>query len=962
MTSKHSLQKNLSLAALLATANVALFAAANVAVAQDEDAIVVTGSRIRVDPLTQTQPIIQLGPDEIARSGLSATADVLQRLPISGGGLNTKSNNSGNIGAQPDGSGVGAGAAEVDLRFLGGRRVLVLVDGLRWVNGTAGSGVPGSVDLNTIPASMIQRIEVLQEGASPIYGSDAIAGVVNIVTKQREEGLSLSAQAGSYYEEGDGFTQNYSATFGLRGGSNNIVVGADYQNQERVFSGDRPLSAFPAPYASSCLSGCSGIPPTGRYILTFSGQDLDLVTGNVGATPRFDPSNPHVVSATNTLRDRAAAPADRYNFAPQNYIQTPSERLGVFSSFTHDFSDDLTFRLVATYENRHSTNQAAEVPLQIGPGAGTGTIADNTVVDVTNPFNPFGFTLQPGTYDAILRRMVESGPRHFEQDVDTFTVRASLDGAFSGIGGKDWYWDVNYVYGKNEAAQSFTGNINVGNLQRALGPVSLCTGDCVPVNLFGGPGTITQAMLNYIGYTEDNSSDQILHDFTANLTGDLFDLPAGPLAFAVGYEYRKNEGSFVPDPVTQAGLSADIPAAGFNGEFDVNEVYAELKIPLIADTPFFYSLEGSIAGRYFDYSTFGEDSTYQAGLRWRPVEEMLFRASFGQGFRAPSIGELFGAPSRFDVTLTDPCNDIRGLRGGEFGRGVGNPAPANVIANCVADGVPTGGSYSQSSPQVSAFVGGNASLEPETSESWNLGWVWQPSFLRQQAWSDGVTVEINYADIKLDNAIQSKDAIAVVNLCAQTGDPVACAAVGRSSGGFITGITNPLTNVGGIDTRAIDYNITWTSPAWSVGQFSVRSATSNLLEYSERVAVGSAVVERSLEGVERGSPAQGFPEWRSTTTIDWDLASFGATLGARYMSSLVEINNGGTELDAITYWDAQVRWSPGMWQDKVMLAVGVNNLFDEETPGCFSCDVNNMDPNLYDVPGRFGYIRFAYKQ
>ena len=194
------------------------------AFAQDADEIVVTGSRIRTDPLTNRQPVIELGSEEIGKTGLSAVADVLQRLPVSGGGLNTRNNNSGNIGSPPDGGGVGAGAAEVDLRFLGARRVLVLVDGLRWVNGTAGSGIPGSVDLNTIPSSMIERIEVLQESASPIYGSDAIAGVVNVITRRSQDGFDGYAQLGQYVDDGDGLTQDYSFSYGADLSSNTHVV------------------------------------------------------------------------------------------------------------------------------------------------------------------------------------------------------------------------------------------------------------------------------------------------------------------------------------------------------------------------------------------------------------------------------------------------------------------------------------------------------------------------------------------------------------------------------------------------------------------------------------------------------------------------------------------------------------------------------------------------------------------
>lgn len=176
--------------------------------------VIVTGSRIRRDPLDQTSPVIILDDTAIQRTGLTSVADVLQRLPSAAGGLNTKVNNSGNLGNPPDGGGVGAGSAEIDLRYLSAKRTLVLVDGLRYVNGTSGSGIPATVDLNTIPASMIERIEVLQAGASPLYGSDAIAGVVNIITKQRQKGLRLSGQFGTF-RAGDGHTYNVDASYGI---------------------------------------------------------------------------------------------------------------------------------------------------------------------------------------------------------------------------------------------------------------------------------------------------------------------------------------------------------------------------------------------------------------------------------------------------------------------------------------------------------------------------------------------------------------------------------------------------------------------------------------------------------------------------------------------------------------------------------------------------------------------------
>ncbi|MBI3438049.1 MAG: TonB-dependent receptor [Proteobacteria bacterium] len=856
----------------------------------DQDqTIVVTGSRIHTDPLTNRQPVTQLSEEDIARTGLASTADVLQRLPVSGGGLNTRNNNSGNIGNPPDGGGVGAGAAEVDLRFLGARRVLVLVDGQRWVAGTAGSGIPGSVDLNTIPSSMINHIEVLQESASPIYGSDAIAGVVNVITRRHQDGLDAYAQYGGYIEEGDGMTGDYGASYGWSGSGAHFVIGANYTKQDLVSSGDRSLSAFPAPYASSCLAGgCSSGAANGRFRINDPNtlQSLNLTVGNVGATPLYNPAAPHTVSGTNTFRDFTTL--DRFNFGPSNYLLTPSERFGAFASWEQDFQDNMSLRLRVSYADRRSANQAAPLPLFIGQDAGNGTVLDDTVVAADQIYNPFGFALNTSTYSFIGRRMVEAGPRHFEQEVQTWDVAATLEGQWN-LFGRDWYWDANATWGNNSAAQAFTGDINVARVQQALGPAAGCTGSCVPLNIFGGAGAITPQMLQFIGYTEHNGSESELTDITFNITGDLMELPAGPLGVATGYEHRRVSGSFTPDPVTEAGLTSDIPARSGSGSYDVDELYGELRIPILANQPFAYLLEASLAGRVFDYSTSGSDSTMSAGLRWRPVEEVLIRGSWGQGFRAPSIGELFGGGSRFDATIIDPCNNLNGS------------TPINVFNNCVANGVPSSGTYAQNNDQLPVFVTGTTTLKPETSESWNIGFVWRPHWLENTPWSDSVTFEVNYASISIDQAIQAADPNTIMQNCANNG---VCSAITRSASGAVRSIDDPLTNGGFVKTHALDFTINWTSPDWSFGHFSASSNINHLIDFID----GSTSPAVHREGTERGSPSQGYPEWKAQTTLNWDLHDWGASVTNRYISSLIETANGNSPLGSVSYWDLQLRW------------------------------------------------------
>ncbi len=939
--------------------SVAMLTAAPSAWAQDppeEETIVVTGSRIRT-PLSQEEPIVDLGQEDIARTGLASTADVLQRIPLSGGGLNTRFNQSGNFGNPPDGGGVGAGAAEIDLRFLGTPRTLVLVDGLRWVNGTSGSGVPGSVDLNSIPGGMIDRIEVLQQGASPIYGSDAIAGVVNLITRREQDGLQASAQYGGYFDEGDGVTQDYNVSFGLNQGGTHIIVGAGYVRQEPVIAADRDISQFPTPGATSCLGGgCSSGTPRGRFIITdpntLADLDLTLVAPlPPGVVPVYNPLDP-----TGPGSDfKAFETLDRFNFQPFNYVVTPSDRLSLFGQLTQELGDDMELRVRATFVNRQSANQAAPLPLFVGPDAGNGNLLDTVVISASNPFNPFGFDLGPGTLAFVGRRLIEAGPRHYEQEVDTSNLTATLAGAWN-VGGREWNWDLNAVLAVNHADQIFTGNVNAQRVVQALGPAAACTGACVPLNLFGGAGSITPAMLGFIGFTQRDKSEQELQDYSANVTGDLTDLPAGPLSFAAGVEHRRTEGFFEPDPIVAAGFSSDIPAQPARGNIDVTEAYAEFRIPLVADRPFVEELTASLAGRVFDYSTSGSDATYQAGLRWRPSQDVLVRAAWGEGFRAPSIGELFGTASRFDQEVVDPCSDMLGLSGGPV-------AGATVQANCIAAGVPAAGTYVQLNPQVPVITSGNPALQPETSEGLNLGVVWQPSVFENTSWSSRVSFEVNYADITLDGAIKAQDGQSLLDRCAQTGDALACATITRTATGTVSGIANPLINIGGLETRAVDLTIAYQSPDWSFGTFSVRSTTNFLLEVNEIVPTSTGQVAIAREGAERGSPDQAYPEVKSTLTLDWDWQEWGASLTGRHIDGVTEpASVGSNKLDSVTYLDVQARWTPAFLDDRVTFALGVNNLADEDPPGCFSCGLNNFDPTTYDPPGRFGYFRISYRQ
>jgi iron complex outermembrane recepter protein len=921
-------------------------AAAQTTSAADEPSagaeIIVTGSRIRQNPLDNASPVVTLDSDTLAQTGLSSVADILQRLPSASGGLNTKVNNSGNLGNPPDGGGVGAGSAEIDLRYLSAKRTLVLVDGLRFVNGTSGSGIPATVDLNTIPSNMIDRVEVLQNGASSLYGSDAIAGVVNIITVAQQEGLRASAQFGTF-RQGDGHTFDANISYGIKSDAINLVFGASYVKQQPVRSGNRAISQFPNPGQTSCtdaIGGCSSAALNGRFLTSFGNQTISTAP-----------------DSTPTLAElRPFTAADRFNFAPFNYLLTPSERYGAWMSFRAELGSDVNLRVKAQYNHRTSQNQAAFLPLFIGPdaGNGAGSLFDTLSFDATNPYNPYGVTLSAGgpgnppqNYSFIARRLVEAGQRTFNQNVDTFSATTTLDGSF-GSGSSTFYWDLNASFGINDAHQSFTGNVRADRVAQAIGPIANCTAPCVPLNLFGGAGSITPEMLAFIGFTERDKSDQKLYAYSANINGNLFDLPAGPVGIAIGYEHRVQSASFTPDPIVSAGLGADIPAQPASGRYNVDEVYGEIRVPILKDTPFFYSLELDGAVRHSSYSISGSSTTYTGTGLWKPFEDLLLRGSFATGFRAPSLGELFGGRSRFDLPVTDPCSSDTS---GQFATN------ATVRANCIADGVPADGSYAEPPGQLPIITQGNQNLRPEKSRNLLFGAVYAPSWARG-GFASNFSVEANYYDIRVKRAIGAVDPNLTLNNCALLGDAASCALTTRTSNGFINQIDGTLQNLDSIRTQGIDATINFRSNETGVGTFGLSLNGNWLTKYVLTASNGFVVIDR--KGTERGSPDQAFPKFKGNGTINWSLGDFGGSFTGRYISSVQETGT-VNKLDSRFYGDVQLIFTPGFLDKRFAFTIGVNNVFDNDPPACFTCSLNNFDPTTYDVPGQFGYARISYK-
>ena len=934
--------------------------------------VLVTGSRVRQNPLDARDPVQILTFEDFEQSGDVSIGEFLQRLPAHGSAINRTNNASGNLGNPPDGQGVGQGALEMDLRYLSPRRTLVLVDGRRWVGNSSASGVTSAVDLNSIPTNAVQSIEVLLDGASTVYGSDAIGGVINIITRTDYEGFRVSAYSGQY-GEGDGASTNVNVSFGSNSERSRSLVALSYTDQGLVSSADREIARWAIPGFESGLSSST---PQGYYWVPDAlgkTQYLTLNDGVVnsgrsnGGLPRYDPANP-------TSGDfHRLTFSDRYNWQPPNYALTPNERTNLLVKSEYDISDRLIGRIFAVFTNRKSASQAAPEPLGFGSQAGGGQFLRSTVIPADQEYNPFGVQLggPDGIPFRLYRRPVEVGSRRFNQNVDTWHLSGGLDGSFD-VAGSNWFWDVTAGFFQSLASQQKRGGFNGRNLALAAGPAEACAAvvRCVPINLFGGQGdgsgSLTPEMLEFVTYVQQDESRHQLFDSSANLSGSLFDLPAGPLGVAAGIAYREEDGYFLPDAVVTAGETAVSPRHASDGSFDVLEYYAEAVIPVASR----FDLNAAV--RASDYDLFDTESVFKVGAKLSPVDTLTIRASYSEGFRAPNIGELFNLPFEAPSPVADPCSQATGT----------------AAQNCAMLGVPPGFVTQIDRPFV--LSGGSVNLSPERSENWTAGFTFDASSLFDGRMGvERLVAEANMYDISVTDAVQSPVAADILNACVRTIDPFFCDSVARAANGEITLISGLIRNIAGIETRGLDLGISLTTREFPIGQFSFNWTSNFMFEYTELdYGPNGEIISTSREGTELGEPGsgRGYPELKSTFLVSWQRGSWSAGITTTYIDELLEPCGGltasfawnptvlalcsdpgtypsplGTNtIEAKLYSDLQVSFRPRGMNDSTSISLGVRNLFDEETPVCRSCRINGFDGTIYPFPGQFLYARLTY--
>ena len=910
---------------------------------KDVEEVMVTGSRIRRKDLSTPAPVAVIDAQVINNSGLITIGEILQNLPSQSNAINVQFNNGG------------SGATRINLRGIGVARTLVLLNGRRVV--PSGLGANASVDLNMIPIEIVERIEVLKDGASAVYGSDAIAGVVNVITKRDFSGVEGSAYYGTSQRGGGIFQAALSA--GDSTDRAGYIMSFQYFNQDDLFAGQRDFSKSDLAYnfgsGNESTLGSSA-PPEG-LIIDRSGDDGNAAYQATGqpAVLFNDPDDGWRQAQLTGNSD--VDEGDFYNYQPENYLITPSERYNFFGQGHYDVTDNVRLYAEALYSFRKSDQLLAPTPLFL-------FFTDPAVtVSADNVYNPFGRDFQD-----VRRRMVEASNRNFIQDVSTYRVVLGVEGEFPENWGKlsTWRWDFNFNYGRTNSTNINEGQFSVPRLANATGPSFFDAGgiarcgspgnaipNCVPLNLFGGAGTITQDMLDYITYTgvDRGFSEQRL--FTFETGGEIFELWNRPAGLVLGFQHRREAGGDLPDPVTALGDTTGNVRRPTEGAFNETAGYAEVIIPLLADLPLFELFELQGAFRFFDFDTFGTDFMYKVGAVWKLYSDVSIRGTYSRAFRAPNVAELFQGNADAFPNVTDPCDSS-----------LGRTEQATI--NCASDGIPDNLVTGQS--QLRSIVGGNPNLDPETADVVTAGIVWTPTFASAL---EGLSVTVDYFNIAIDDAIQSVGADVILNNCYQksASERSNCDQITRNANFLITSIRDTETNIGAFNTSGIDFALRY-SRGTSAGRFGILFDGTWINEFLATQPDGSEVSGK--DQYDLGNSVGFVASWRFNLTLQWALKGFGLGWNLRYIRGIRECedNNCTTDddgnapvraVDPNTTMDVFASYSFSTDLGYTSLRAGINNFTDQEPSKIYAGFLANSDAANYDYLGRYFYVGLSHK-
>ena len=903
-------------------------------------AVVVTGSLIRRVDLETASPVVTLDRATITNSGKPVLGDVLQQMPsISGNATNPQNNSNGGGVASPLLE-AGDGASRVSLRGLGINRTLVLVNGQRMAN----------PDINLIPPDMIERVDVLAEGASTVYGSDAIGGVVNFILRKDFKGAQFSLNDG-ISSHGDAQRRGFNLTAGATGDNFSIAAGLDYNKYDATLASRRKFSKQQLYLSSGSVvaAGSSSI-PTGRIQVPAS------IASQYGC-PINSSGTANVTLAQgdgSSLGDyRCRLASDTFNYAALNYIQTAQKRTNGFVLGSYNFTDSLTGFVDAFYNHTVSSGQDAPSPV------GTG---DGLIISSSNPINPFGVTFSqnpvPGDPNSgynFQTRLTGAGTRVHSYTTNTAQINAGLRGNFGQE--SSWIWDASVNYSHTKRDQRDTNEVDIPALQAAVDSGA---------NIFNqADPSVGDQLKNGVKtpiYVFTQSTKQAQFD----ASGELWDLPAGAMQLSAGALYRKQFMNYtvsdfaVLDPVsTTCQILQEACGSPGRGDFDVKEVYAETLIPLLSEQPWAHSLNLDLGIRTSNYSTTGTTTNGKIAIEWRPVADLLVRGTVSQVFRAPNLNELHDGRTLVQPNLNDPC---RGLTADQLAahQAACQFVPVNWAGNSPA--------------QVNTFYSGAATvgstLKPEKGKSINLGLVYDPD------WLPGLSTSVDFWHIYLSDTLTAIQADIVVNSCFNNASSPYCSFIHREDNtsrqpGQVFLINTPVVNLGNLSTTGIDYTLRYKIPHFDLGSVDPGNFRAGLsTSYTSTYNVNATPGEPGTKTVNYAgtlSPQFGnISRWRGTVTLNWDKGNWNAQWQSRYINKLTALNADAAisgvniPMASVIYHSIQLGYAVPSIHTR--FDVGVDNLSNKLPPLVYQNGANyNVDTATYDVLGRYYWARATIK-
>jgi len=879
----------------------------------------------------------------------------------------------------------------VDFLGLGQQRTLTLVNGQRFPSAVAPNGTGGlSVDLNAIPDNLVERIETIAIGGAPIYGSDAIAGTINIILKDDFEGLEFVASGGSALEYSDAAETRFGVTWGKNfdEGRGNITFSGQYTFADGLKRVDRPATATAVGFETP---GDPNSPYDNELF-----DDLTVAVDNVTAFPLYGGGQfgfnifgngiPLDINDPNSPLSQFDANGNLLAFVPgggtgsvifQNggdglkvphftALYTDMERYNATVLTKYQITDSVRFKAEGWFARTNATeliNQSGYNSPAFGglPGDGYGSVGNGPIpVLINNPFlvpatrtaiqaalDVVHDTNGDGIADAVgfwrggpLTNLTGANPNGAKRDTMRFVI--GLDGDVD-LGGRNYLWDTTYTWGRTQSDDLATDIIQT-HFDQAIQVVIDGNGDpacadpsggCAPLDVIGIPTPEAIAFTTARVIDEVSIEQRVL---SANIGGDIFDLPAGPIGGAAGFVYREESASYDPNDLSENGFMRD-PLVAVNGEFDSTEFYAETVIPLLGgdlDTPFVNTLEFEGAVRFVDNSVAGKDTTWTAGLRYRPVEDIEFRGNLTESIRAPSITELFTPESNIFDFADDPC-DARYISQGNV--------PTTRAANCAADGIVQPFTSFIADASQRGTLSGNPNLVSEIAESSTFGIIIRPRFL------EGFTASVDWFEIEIANAIESLEVedlmIACYDSASFLGEP-SCNQFQRDAAGQVIGYQSGFVNVGLVEFTGIQSVISYDT---ELGRFGSLNIGLNHLFTDKHIETPGSGNARQFDG-EIGESTH-----RVNLNATWYKEKWTVFTQIRYIDRAV-FDNSDTEftrnVSGISSWtnvDATAVYSI---RDNIDLQLTMENLFDNDAPYGAVAGSGGITTYFPGIRGRYG--------